>query len=202
MTRRALPFLLVAAVFTAVSGCTCNGDVSRFPIIGPGTDAGGNVNGPDSGTLPDGGQQQVDVCKIIVCPPVVDGGFSGTIAFPPDGGFSLDGGTVGSGGDGVTVDPVNGGITLNSQDIEINYAWIANWRMGTVSKFDTKNLLPDGGIHEVGRYISVFPLDGLGRRNNSSSASVYDPSRTAIDINGDMWVANFASHPNQYFSVT
>ena len=138
--------------------------------------------------------------KIIVCPPVVDGGFSGTIEFPPDGGFSLDGG-VGTSGDGVTVDPL-GRITLNSQDIEINYAWIANWKMGTVSKFDTKNPLPDGGIHEVGRYVSVFPLDGLGRRNHTSSASVYDPSRTAIDINGDMWVANFASHAGQFFNVT
>jgi hypothetical protein len=198
MTRRALPFLMVAAAITTAAGCTCSGDVSRFPVVitPPGTDGGGN---PDGGK--DGGDGNVtDPCKVIVCVPVVDGGFSGTIAFPPDGGFNLDGG-VGTSGDGVSVDPL-GRITLNSQDIEINYAWIANWKMGTVSKFDTKNLLPDGGIHEVGRYISVFPLDGRGRRNNSSSASVYDPSRTAIDVNGDMWVANFASHPGQYFSVT
>jgi hypothetical protein len=200
MTRRALPFLMVAAAITAVSGCTCSGDVSRFPVVTtPGGGDGGN-NGTDGGPGDDGGQNVTDPCKVIVCPPVVDGGFSGTIDFPPDGGFNLDGG-VGTSGDGVTVDPM-GRITLNSQDIEINYAWIANWKMGTVSKFDTKNLLPDGGIHEVGRYISVFPLDGLGRRNHSSSASVYDPSRTAIDINGDMWVANFASHANQFFSVT
>ncbi|HET6982819.1 MAG TPA: hypothetical protein VFI53_11805 [Myxococcaceae bacterium] len=201
MTRRALPFLLVAAAaITAASGCTCSGDVSRFPVVvTPPGDGGNNGNG-DGGNGSDGGGNNVDICKIIVCPPPVDGGFSGTIDFPPDGGFSLDGG-VGTTGDGVTVDPL-GRITLNSQDIEINYAWIANWKMGTVSKFDTKNLLPDGGIHEVGRYISVFPLDGRGRRNNSSAASVYDPSRTAIDVNGDMWVANFASHANQYFSVT
>ncbi len=201
MTRRALPFLMVAAAITAVSGCTCSGDVSRFPEVpgggGNGGDGGNNVT-TDGGN--DGGQNVTDPCKIIVCPPVVDGGFSGTIDFPPDGGFNLDGG-VGTSGDGVTVDPL-GRITLNSQDIEINYAWIANWKMGTVSKFDTKNLLPDGGIHEVGRYISVFPLDGLGRRNHTSAASVYDPSRTAIDINGDMWVANFASHANQFFNVT
>ncbi|HUM09574.1 MAG TPA: hypothetical protein VLT82_01370 [Myxococcaceae bacterium] len=201
MTRRALPLLMVAAAITAVSGCTCSGDVSRFPVVTtpPGNgDGGGKPDGGDGGD--GGGPSVTDPCQVIVCPPVVDGGFSGTIAFPPDGGFSLDGG-VGTSGDGVTVDPM-GRITLNSQDIEINFAWIANWKMGTVSKFDTKNLLPDGGIHEVGRYISVFPLDGLGRRNHSSSASVYDPSRTAIDINGDMWVANFASHANQYFSVT
>ena len=200
MTRRALPFLMVAAAITATSGCTCSGDVSRFPVVttGGGGDGGGN---PDGGNGGDGGNNNnVDICKVIVCPPAVDGGFSGTIDFPPDGGFNLDGG-LGTSGDGVTVDP-SGRITLNSQDIEINYAWIANWKMGTVSKFDTKNLLPDGGIHEVGRYISVFPLDGLGRRNHSTSASVYDPSRTAIDINGDMWVANFASHANEYFSVT
>ncbi len=201
MTRRALPLLMAAAAIAAASGCTCSGDVSRFPLgnSGTGGDAGGGSDG-GNGSGSDGGSNVTDPCQIIVCPPVVDGGFSGTIDFPPDGGFSLDGG-LGTGGNGVTVDPL-GRITLNSQDIEINYAWIANWKMGTVSKYDTKNLLPDGGIHEVGRYISVFPLDGLGRRNNSSSASVYDPSRTAIDINGDMWVANFASHANQYFSVT
>ena len=196
MTRRALPFLMVAAAITAVSGCTCSGDVSRFPVVTtpPGGD-GGNIGNPDGGNTGNDGGPNVDICQIIVCPPQVDGGFSGTIDFPPDGGFSLDGG-VGTGGDGVTVDPL-GRITLNSQDIQINYAWIANWKMGTVSKFDTRNALPDGGIHEVGRYISVFPLDGLGRRNHSSSASVYDPSRTAIDINGDMWVANFASHAGE-----
>src|SRR5262249_52834401 len=201
MTRRALPFLMVAAAITAVSGCTCSGDVSRFPVVVTPPDGGGGVLLPDGGHgLPDSGRP-IDICGIVVCPPQVDGGFSGTISFPPDGGFSLDGGSVGTGGDGVSVDP-SGRITLDSQDVQINFAWIANWKMGTVSKYDTKNLLPDGGIHEVGRYISVFPLDGLGRRNNSSAASVYDPSRTAIDINGDMWVANFASHANQYFSVT
>ncbi|HTS82775.1 MAG TPA: hypothetical protein VMH40_19390 [Myxococcaceae bacterium] len=202
MTRRALPFLMVAAAITAVSGCTCNGDVSIFPRVGSnpggGGDGGNVIGGGDAG--PDGGQSITDPCQIIVCPPTVDGGFSGTIDFPPDGGFNLDGG-VGTSGDGVTVDPM-GRITLNSQDVQINYAWIANWKMGTVSKYDTKNLLPDGGIHEVGRYISVFPLDGLGRTNHSSAASVYNPSRTAIDINGDMWVANFAANTGQYFSVT
>jgi hypothetical protein len=202
MSRRALPFLMVAAAIAAASGCTCNGDVSRFPIITPGggTDGGSS----DGGRLPDGGfllPDAGDPCKIVFCaPPNPDGGFGGTTDFPPAGGFNLDGGT-GTSGDGVIVDPM-GRITLNSQDIQLNYAWIANWRMGTVSKFDTRNFLPDGGIHEVGRYISVFPRDGLGNPNHSSAASVYDPSRTAIDINGDMWVANFASHANQYFSVT
>ena len=202
MTRRALPFLMVAAALGTVSGCTCNGDVSRFPIIGPTPDGGGqNSSTPDGGDGGGGGGGGPGPCEIVVCPPPSDGGFSGTIPFPPDGGFRLDGGSVGTSGDGVTVDP-NGKITLNSQDIQINFAWIANWKMGTVSKYDTRNFLPDGGIHEVGRYISVFPQDGLGHTNHSTSRSVYDPSRTAIDINGDMWVANFASHANEYFSVT
>ena len=88
MTRRALPFLMVAAI-TAVSGCTCSGDVSRFPVVTTpgGGDGGGNGN-PDGGGGNDGGQNVTDPCKVIVCPPVVDGGFSGTIEFPPDGGFS------------------------------------------------------------------------------------------------------------------
>jgi hypothetical protein len=203
MSRRALPFLMVAAAIAAASGCTCNGDVSRFPIITPG--GGSDGGSSDGGRLPDGGFPNPDggnPCDIVFCPPPnPDGGFGGITDFPPPGGFNLDGGT-GSSGDGVIVDPM-GHITLNSQDIQLNYAWIANWRMGTVSKYDTRNLLPDGGIHEVGRYISVFPRNGLGKTNyNTTSASVFDPSRTAIDINGDMWVANFASHANEYFNVT
>src|SRR5208283_1268883 len=50
---------------------------------------------------------------------------------------------------------------------------------------------PDGGIIELARYISVIPIDGLGNPNHSTSAQVYNPSRTAIDINSDFWVANF-----------
>jgi hypothetical protein len=193
-TRNLLPLFLLA--LGAASGCNCNGKISSADGGLPDGGDGGPGNGSDGGP---------DICKIIYCPP--DGGFDGgpiVIDFGnTDGGqsFNLDGGSAGSYGNGVTVDP-NGHITLSSTDFQLNFAVIANWKMGTVSKYDTKNLLPDGGIHELARYISVVPVDGLGQPNHSTSAQVYDPSRTAIDINSDIWVANFASHANEYFSVT
>jgi len=192
--RGAYPVLLL--VLGAVSGCTCNGDVSNIADGGAVTDAGF-----DGGT--DGGGT-VNPCEFIYCPPPSTDGGPVQIGFGnTDGGsgFTLDGGTAGSMGNGVTVDPM-GQVTLSSTDVQLNFALIANWTMGTVSKYDTKNLLPDGGIHELARYISVIPIDGLGNTNHSTSAQVYNPSRTAIDINTDFWVANFSANKNQYFSAT
>src|SRR5208282_2431152 len=159
----------------------------------------------DAGT--DSGPPPVNDCAYYYCPPISSDGGLVVITFGnPDGGdggmgFSLDGGQTGSYGNGVTVNP-NGQVTLSSTDIQLNFALIANWTRGTVSKFDTKNSLPDGGIIELARYISVIPIDGLGNTNHSTSAQVYNPSRTAIDINSDFWVANFAANKNQYFSAT
>lgn len=196
--RGTIPVLLL--VFGAVAGCTCNGAVS--PSMDAGTDAGDS--GPDGG---DGGHI-IDPCAYYPCPPPSGDGGPVSIGFGnPDGGdggsssFTLDGGAAGSYGNGVTVDP-NGRVTLSSTDVQLNFALIANWTMGTVSKYDTKNLLPDGGIHELARYISVIPVDGLGNTNHSTSAQTYNPSRTTIDINSDFWVANFAANKNQYFSAT
>jgi hypothetical protein len=189
-------WLVLLLALGAASGCTCNGNVSPNADGGPLTDGGG----PDGG---DGGPV-VDPCQFIYCPPPSSDGGPVQIGFgDTDGGtsFTLDGGTAGSIGNGVTVDPM-GRITLSSTDVQLNFALIANWTMGTVSKYDTKNLLPDGGIHEVARYISVIPIDGQGNPNHSTSAQVYNPSRTAIDINSDFWVANFAANKNQYFSAT
>src|SRR5450432_3195565 len=192
MMRGALPALLL--VFGAVSGCNCNGKVSSVEDSGV----------PDGSFVPDGGPDAGNPCEFIYCPQDSDGG-PVTIGFGNidggAGGFTLDGGNAGSFGNGVTVDP-NGRVTLSSTDLQLNFALIANWTMGTVSKYDTKNLLPDGGIHEVARYISVIPIDGKGNPNHSTSAQVYNPSRTAIDINSDFWVANFAANKNQYFSAT
>lgn len=192
LMRGALPVLLLA--LGAVSGCTCSGNVS------PNNDAGVPDSGVPDGGLPDSGNP----CDFIYCPPPSTDGGPVEINFGNgDGGtsFTLDGGTAGSFGNGVTVDP-NGRVTLSSTDVQLNFALIANWTKGTVSKYDTKNLLPDGGIHELARYISVIPIDGQGNTNHSTSAQVYNPSRTAIDINSDFWVANFAANANQYFSAT
>jgi hypothetical protein len=195
LMRRAFPVLLL--VLGAASGCNCKGDVSNIPDGGTSLDGG-----PDAG--PDGGPI-VNPCEFIYCPPSSTDGGPVSIGFGNldggQGGFTLDGGTAGSMGNGVTVDPM-GRVTLSSTDLQLNFALIANWTMGTVSKYDTKNLLPDGGIHELARYISVIPIDGLGNTNHSTSAQVYNPSRTAIDINTDFWVANFSANKNQYFSAT
>lgn len=55
--------------------------------------------------------------------------------------------------------------------IEFSYIWIANSVEGTVSKIDTETL------EEVGRYLTR--PDGAG-----------DPSRTSVNLNGDVAVAN------------
>ena len=112
------------------------------------------------------------------------------------GDFSLDGGTGGV-GNGVSLAP-DGGIMLSTNSAELHFAWIANSSAGTVSKFDTRT------GNEVARYYSVIPLDGLGRRDGGVARLTADqansPSRTAIDLNGDVWVANRA--PDYQGSVT
>lgn len=55
--------------------------------------------------------------------------------------------------------------------LEFSYIWIANSLEGTVSKIDTESLV------EVGRYLTR--PDGAG-----------DPSRTSVNLNGDVAVAN------------
>jgi hypothetical protein len=112
------------------------------------------------------------------------------------GDFSLDGGAGGT-GNGVVLAP-DGGIMLGSSATELHFAWIANASAGTVSKFDTQT------GNEVARYYSVIPMDGLGRTDGGvallTANQFNSPSRTAIDLNGDVWVANRA--PGYQGSVT
>ena len=69
-------------------------------------------------------------------------------------------------GDGVTLDK-NGFLVLSdkSKEFDLNHIWIANSKEQTVSKLDTKT------GKEVGRYWVCA-----------------DPSRTAVDLKGDVWV--------------
>jgi len=102
------------------------------------------------------------------------------------GGITLDGGSGGY-GDGVTLGP-DGGIVLDSRQIDLHYAWIANNSAGTVSKFDTKT------GNEVARYYTVVPRDGVGQPvANVDYTQNNSPSRTAIDLYGNVWIANRAS---------
>ena len=115
------------------------------------------------------------------------------VAFGPDAGnpFTLDGG-VGGQGDGVKLDP-NGFVVLNQGSTEFYFMWIANDSQGWVSKYDTRT------GREVGRYYSVIPKDcsnsagppcAGGQVHNMQATQTWHPSRTALDLNGDMFVAN------------
>jgi hypothetical protein len=84
-----------------------------------------------------------------------------------DVGVGTDIGPVGCGGD-------HGGRGPGGEDeIEFSYIWIANSSEGTISKINTVTL------EEEGRYL-VRP-DGAG-----------NPSRTSVNLNGDVAVANRA----------
>ncbi len=89
------------------------------------------------------------------------------------------------------VDP-NGHVVLSTGSQEFHFMWIANNNQGWVSKYDTRT------GREVGRYFSVVPQDGLGNgngisvRDGSGNLISHNPSRTAIDLYGDVWVANRA----------
>ncbi len=165
MIRRLLlvPALVLCAVLIeGCSGCT--------PIAKVTTDGGGGVDaGPDGGGGGgDGGS-------------TTDGGSS--IDTGP-GDFHLDAGSGGS-GSGVTFGP-DGGLVLSSNDVNLHFAWIANSSAGTVSKFDT-----DTG-NEVARYFSVIPIDGRGITNSLRGDQANSPSRTALDLAGNVWIANRA----------
>ncbi|WP_164017031.1 hypothetical protein [Pyxidicoccus trucidator] len=170
---------LVAAVLAAVTltACTCN---SGGGATKPDGGSSGNPQNTDDGGA-DGGGGGND-----------DGGSGGTdgggtsVGIPP-GGFDLDGG-VATGAvqvDGVQLDP-EGNIILGGGSTALAFAWIANNSVGTVSKYDTRT------GKEVGRYHAVIPIDGKGQPNGLRGNEQNMPSRTAVDLYGDVWVANRA----------
>ncbi len=185
--RQYLLFLAFAAA--VYSGCKCEPPEVKPEWV---VDAGVADAGMDGGSNPSG----------------TDGGGGST--FDPDAGtnievdpgnFSLDGGLAGTGGENVQIDP-EGNIVLGGGRTELSFAWIANNDRNTVSKFDTRPYtLGDGGVmlREVGRYHAVIPLDGrprpdgtVGYPNGLRGNEGNNPSRTAVDLFGDVWVANRA----------
>ncbi|MDY0000990.1 MAG: putative metal-binding motif-containing protein [Polyangia bacterium] len=100
------------------------------------------------------------------------------------------------GADGVGLDP-NGDIVLDAAQVNFNFLWISNTSdlgAGTVSKVDTVSL------KEVGRYFSVTCYGNtawqlgqcLDTAGNPVQTGNNSPSRTAVDYNFDVWVANRA----------
>jgi hypothetical protein len=178
---RQLSFGLLLAA-GAISGCKCSGTtIITGGDGGPGSGDGGNVG--DGGRGRDGGGSGGD-----------GGQMGGGV---DDGGFNVD-----AGGSGVSFDPDAGGLVLNGQTIQLHYAWIANNCQGWVSKYDT-----DTG-NEVARYYTAIPLDGHGNListlsfNPNGSPGNNSPSRTAIDLYGNAWIANRAPVSGVFGSVT
>ena len=171
MSTRILIVSGLSLLLASLEGCSSCANQAQ--IGQSGTDAGSDGGG-DGGTTFDGGITHNN----------------------GPGDFVLDGGPNGT-GDGVTFGP-DGGIILSHNSTALHFAWIANASAGTVSKFDTQT------GNEVARYYSVVPMDGLGRTDGGvaflTTNQANSPSRTAIDLNGDVWVANRA--PGAQGSVT
>ena len=88
-----------------------------------------------------------------------------------------------------------GGLALDTEEVDVSFVWIANTDEGTVSKIE-----PRAGI-EVARYLSALPGGGVppplevcqeqdGGPGLKPAGNC--PSRTAVDLRGDVWVANRA----------
>ncbi|MBI3185804.1 MAG: hypothetical protein HYZ28_27010 [Myxococcales bacterium] len=167
------PLLVLGLAALAAVGCKCSCAPSTEVVRdggGGGGGAGGGAGGAGGGA--GGGGTNWD-----------GGDGTQTTTIGP-GQFTLDGGAGGT-GDGVKLDP-NGHVVLNTGSIEFHFMWIANNSQGWVSKYDTKT------GREVGRYYTAVPVDGLGQANGLRALPSNNPSRTAIDLYGDVWVANRA----------
>ncbi len=87
---------------------------------------------------------------------------------------------------GLEKDPDGNLILEQGEHIRFTFLYVANSDEGTVSKIDTET------GQEVARYLSaLFSPDA--RNRGTADASGNEPSRTAVDFNGDVWVANRAS---------
>jgi streptogramin lyase len=101
--------------------------------------------------------------------------------------------------DGVGHDK-NGDLVLDKSKTDFNFMWIANsgdWSRGTISKIDTVN------NKEVARYFTVTCDSQPGAAScvdvNGQPLDLtigQSPSRTAVDYNFDVWVANRAPSGN------
>lgn len=179
---------IVLGLLLSVTGCQCQCGNTVVIKKDGGTGAGGGTadgsvgGGAGGGGGSGGGGVYFDA-----------GDGTTNIGFGPDAGnpFTLDGGAGGQ-GEGVKLNP-DGHIVLNQGSSEFYFMWIANDSQGWVSKYDTRT------GREVGRYYSVIPKDCAnsagppcagGQVHNMQANQSWHPSRTALDLYGDMFVAN------------
>ncbi len=94
----------------------------------------------------------------------------------------------------------NGDLVLDQTEVEYSFLWIANTDdlgVGTVSKIDGDT------VAEVGRYLTVTcgSEPATPECDDINGAEVQQlsnyPSRTAVDFNFDVWVANRAFYDGQ-----
>ncbi|RLB55852.1 MAG: hypothetical protein DRI34_09975 [Deltaproteobacteria bacterium] len=86
---------------------------------------------------------------------------------------------------GVVKDPSGNLVLEEGENIRLTFLYVANSDEGTVSKINTVT------GREEGRYISAL-YSPDPRNRGSAQATGNAPSRTAVDFNGDVWVANRA----------
>jgi hypothetical protein len=197
--RRSALFIAVGWV-GSFGACSCQktpgsdgggaGSATSGTSSSSGSSGGSQTTGASSGGSSSGGK--------------TDGGAKGDAGNPtgpqstPVTPASLDGGGIGA---GVSELPDGGGIALgNVANFKSHFAYLANSGQQAdtsfVSRVDT-----DTGA-EVARYPSVIPLDNGGRLLCDAgqpttclvdvTSTFYDnaPSRTVVDLNGGLFVAN------------
>ena len=104
--------------------------------------------------------------------------------FPPSGdGWDEPGNDNSTGG--VILDD-DGNITLGSGQAEYYHVWVANTDEGTVSKLDAET------GKELARYASVIAKSVSAHNGEVGTIGRNKPSRTAVDQDGNAYVANRA----------
>ncbi len=178
----------------SVGACNCqkttggDGGASSSTVSGGSSSGlgGGHDGGSSSGSGGSGGSS------------VGDGGYPSGPQSTPVTPASLDGGGVGS---GVAELPDGGGIALgNAANFKSHFAYLANSGQVAGSSFVSRVDTDTGA--EVARYPTVIPLDNGGQPLCDAgqpttclvdvTSTYYDnaPSRTVVDLNGGLFVAN------------
>jgi hypothetical protein len=211
--RRALTMLLVAGLLGCPDGWTPGGTLDEEPTPGEGCEEGTDLDGDGYGhNCPDGedcddtdpavnpGASEVCDEQDNDCDDQIDEGVLNECGTCHDGCFSIDDGPFpdpdadpGVESDGTGVE--SNDLVLDQTEIEYSYLWIANSSdldAGTVSKVDADL------VSEIGRYYTTTCFSNPGTPEcddiygNLVQTTYNYPSRTAVDYNFDVWVANRA----------
>ena len=194
--RLALGPAAVVLAWTLAASCNCSSGMISSPTGGGGsTTSGGSTGGATSGGFSTGGfvtgggtGQRPDS----------GGSMFGQQTTPPQPAQVSDGGGFGT---GVVNLPDGGGITLGpAVNFSSFFAYISNSAQQPGGSFVSRVNTQTGT--EEARYPSVLPLDNAGKNmcppKNPGACLVdvdstyYDnaPSRTVVDLNGGVFVAN------------